>query len=232
LDMSPVQPDPALLSASKEAPFVNSLGMKFVPVPGTNVLFCTTETTVAQYQLARLGYVTPTFQQGSNHPAVNVSWYDAKAWCAWLSQLEGRKYRIPTDAEWNTAQGTSSTYPWGESWPPPNNYGNYAGQEMRSCTETERALIVKNFEIIAGFSDQHKFTAPVGSYAANHYGIYDLGSNVSEWCEDPYSVTGCRTYRSAAWNYSLRLRLECSYNDGIYPEWISWDRGFRCVVVR
>ena len=102
---SPTPPDPALLSACKEAPFVNSLGMKFVPVPGTNVLFCTTETTVAQYQAAGLGYQAPAFPQGSNHPAVNVSWNEAKAWCAWLSQREGKKYRLATDAEWSLAVG-------------------------------------------------------------------------------------------------------------------------------
>ncbi len=66
--------------ATKDSPFVNTLGMKFVPVPGTKVLFCTTETTVAQYQAAGLGYQVPAFSQGNNHPAVNVSWDDAKAW--------------------------------------------------------------------------------------------------------------------------------------------------------
>ncbi|MBK8091920.1 MAG: SUMF1/EgtB/PvdO family nonheme iron enzyme [Verrucomicrobiaceae bacterium] len=123
----------ALASATKEQPFVNSLGMKFVPVPGTNILMCTTETTVAQYQAAGMGYQAPPFPQGSNHPAVNVSWNDAKAYCDWLSKKEGRKYRLPSDAEWSAAVGASA-FPWGNSWPPPNNCGNYMGQEHKSSS--------------------------------------------------------------------------------------------------
>lgn len=164
----------SLPAATKEQPYVNSLGMKFVPVAGTNVLFCTTETTVAQYQAAGLGYQAPQFTQGSNHPAVNVSWDDAKAWCAWLSKREGKKYRLPTDAEWSAAVGLS-TYPWGDSWPPPNNVGNFAGQEMRGCTAAEREILFEGYSLIGGFSDGYKFTAPVGSYSANGYGLHDLG---------------------------------------------------------
>ena len=218
------------MSASKEAPFVNSLGMQFVPVPGTNVLFCTTETTVAQYQAAGLGYQAPKFSQESNHPAVNVSWNQAKAWCAWLSQREGKKYRLATDAEWSAAVGPG-TYPWGESWPPPNNYGNYAGQELRGCTETERALFRKGFPIIAGFSDQHKFTAPVGSYTANKLGIHDLSGNVFEWCEDSHPTHG-RVLRSNSWGYYERRVLSSSFRGLNAPIGRHNNSGFRCVVVR
>jgi formylglycine-generating enzyme required for sulfatase activity len=112
-----------LAAATKEAPWVNSLGMKFVPVPGTQVLFCTTETTVAQYQAAGLGYQAPAFNQDGNHPAVNVSWNDAKAWCAAMSKRDGVRYRLPTEVEWTAAVG-SSAYPWGYIWPPANNVGN------------------------------------------------------------------------------------------------------------
>ena len=213
------------MSASKEAPFVNSLGMQFVPVPGTNVLFCTTETTVAQYQAAGLGYQAPKFSQESNHPAVNVSWNEAKAWCAWLSQREGKKDRLATDAEWSAAVG-SSTYPWGESWPPPSNYGNYAGQELRGCTEAERAILFRGFTIIEGFSDRHKFTAPVGSYAANGYGVYDLGGNVWEWLENP-------VLRGGSWSDDARDEgLASSFRFGSTPGSRYGNVGFRCVVVR
>jgi len=220
----PTPPDPALLSASQAAPFVNSLGMKFVPVPGTNVLFCTTETTVAQYQAAGLGYQAPEFSQESNHPAVNVSWNEAKAWCAWMSAKDGHRYRLPTDAEWSAAVGPG-TYPWGESWPPPNNYGNYAGQELRGCTEAERAILFKGFTIIAGFSDRHKFTAPVGSYAANGYGVYDLGGNVWEWLENP-------VLRGGSWGDFAREYLASSDRGYGTPGFRGSGLGFRCVVVR
>jgi formylglycine-generating enzyme required for sulfatase activity len=217
-------PDPALLSASKAAPFVNSLGMKFVPVPGSNVLFCTTETTVAQYQAAGLGYQAPAFPQGSNHPAVDVRWNDAKAWCKWMSAKDGHNYRLPTDAEWTAAVGPS-TYPWGNQWPPPNNCGNYAGQELRGCTEAEREMFFKGQTIIKGFSDRHKFTAPVGSYAANRLGIHDLGGNAWEWCEDKKDLRG------GSYFYDSREYLASSFR--LAPgHLLLFGFGFRCVVVR
>jgi formylglycine-generating enzyme required for sulfatase activity len=231
----PAPPDPALLSASKEAPFVNSLGMRFVPVPGTSVLFCTTETTVAQYQAAGLGYKAPTFPQGSNHPAVNVSWNEAKAWCAWLSQREGKKYRIPTDAEWSAALGTSSTYPWGESWPPPNNSGNYMGQEaaVAEMKAFLQGLGMSSVFITEGYRDRHVFTAPVGSYAANGYGVYDLGGNAWEWCEDRQpTIAGSRALRGASWGGFERVSLASSGRNYNSPSLRGGLVGFRCVVVR
>lgn len=223
----------SLPPATKENPFVNSLGMKFVPVPGTNVLFCTTETTVAQYQAAGLGYQAPPFSQGSNHPAVNVSWNDAKAWCAWLSKKEGKRYRLPTDAEWSVAVA-ASTYPWGYQWPPPNNVGNYSGQEMRGCTPAERAILFKGFTLIGGFSDRHKFTAPVGSYAANGNGLHDLGGNVWEWCEDwHHEYKGkYRVLRGGSWGDGYRGYLASSYRHDYTPDYRNYFYGFRCVVVR
>jgi formylglycine-generating enzyme required for sulfatase activity len=235
LTRPPAPTDPALLSASKEAPFVNSLGMKFVPVPGTNVLFCTTETTVAQYQAAGLGYVATALPQGSNHPAVNVSYNDAKAWCAWLSQREGKKYRLATDAEWSAAQGTSSTYPWGESWPPPNNYGNYMGQEA-AVAEMKAFMQGHSYAtvgVMAGYRDRHVFTAPVGSYAANGYGMYDLGGNAWEWCEDAHpTVAGGSVLRGGSWGDYAHENLASSGRYGLKPDGRRNYGGFRCVVER
>lgn len=220
------------ISATKETPFVNTLGMKFVPVAGTKVLFCTTETTVGQYQAAGLGYQSPQFSQSSDHPAVNVSWDDAKAWCAWLSKKEGKRYRLPTDAEWSAAVWGSS-YPWGNSWPPPNHAGNYAGQEMRGCTAGEREILFKGFTLIGGFSDRHKFTAPVGSYAANGYGLHDLGGNVWEWCEDRHpDVSSCRVLRGGSWILDGRELLASSSRNYNSPDYRDNYNGFRCVVVR
>ena len=228
----------SLPPATKESPFVNSLGMKFVPVPGTKILMCTTETTVAQYQAAGMGYQAPGFSQGSDHPAVNVSWNDAKAWCAWLSKKEGRKYRLPTDAEWSAAVG-SSTYPWGYSWPPPNNCGNYMGQEHKGSAAA--VAYFKSFlnqsgfwSVIGGFRDNHVFTAPVGSYPGNGLGIYDLGGNVWEWCEDwhPDHRGEYRVLRGGSWYDFYRVRLASSYRDDFTPGFRDHGIGFRCVVGR
>jgi hypothetical protein len=96
-------------TATKEQPFVNSLGMKFVAVPGTNVLFSVWETRVKDYQAfcdaTGRSWEKPRFQQTADNPAVNVSWEDAKAFCEWLSGKEGKGYRLPMDHEWSSAVG-------------------------------------------------------------------------------------------------------------------------------
>ena len=120
----------ALEKATKEQPWQNSLRMKFVPVPGTQVLFCIWDTQVEDYSAfveatgndttggmwslgqdgwKQLGatWKEPGFSQGPTHPVVGVSWYDAKAFCAWLTERErrsgvlpaGASYRLPTDQE-------------------------------------------------------------------------------------------------------------------------------------
>lgn len=213
----------SLSPATKDQPFVNSLGMKFVPVPGTKILMCTTETTVAQYQAAGMGYQAPKFPQGPTHPAVNVSWNDARAWCQWLSKKEGRRYRLPMDLEWSAAVGPTK-YPWGNQWPPPSNFGNYAGQEMRSLPEGERAMLFAGteFKVIGGFSDQHRFTAPVGSYPPNTLGICDLGGNAWERCGERNRTRG------GSWNCAYRASVESA---GI-NYWNNDNTGFRCVIER
>lgn len=97
---------------------INSLGLRFVPVPGTSVLFSVWQTRVQDYAAyARAvngvndSWKNPGFKQDATHPVVNVSWDDAKAFCVWLTEKErgklpaGSKYRLPTDAEWSRAVG-------------------------------------------------------------------------------------------------------------------------------
>ena len=129
----------ALEKTTKEQPWQNSLGMKFVPVPGTQVLFCIWDTQVQDYSAfvdatgndttggmwslgqdgwKQLGatWKEPGFSQGPTHPVVGVSWYDATAFCAWLTARErrsgvlpaGASYRLPTDREWSIAVGLDS----------------------------------------------------------------------------------------------------------------------------
>jgi len=125
-------PTPA--TATKEKPFVNSLGMKFVPVPGTEVLFCIHETRskdfasfiadkssgytmsgsdadnwrTYKYEGVSVGRGETGVEaevSTSTHPVANVSWLDASAFCDWLSKKEGKTYRLPTDREWSIAVG-------------------------------------------------------------------------------------------------------------------------------
>jgi len=161
--------------------WTNRLGMKFVPIPGTKVLFGIYDVTFDefktfakndQHEQASTNWKNPGFPQENNHPVVNVSWDEAKAFCEWLTQKDqesglinnNQYYRLPTDEEWSIAVGRGS-YPWGEQWPPPKGSGNFAP-------------LLK--------VDDYEFTSPVGCFAANEYGLYDMGANVRQWCEDWY----------------------------------------------
>jgi len=167
--------------ASKENPFVNTLGMKFVPVPETEVLFSNWETRIKDYRGYAIFSVDGSWKecrwakQGDNDPVASVSWDDAKAFCLWLTKKERKEgrirgdqeYRLPTDKEWSAAVGVTE-YPWGNDWPPQKGVGNYNPK----------------FNV-----DDYQFTSPVGSFKANDYGLYDMGGNVSQWCEDPYRMS-------------------------------------------
>jgi hypothetical protein len=241
----PALPTPVVVPVTPPVPtgdIVNSLGMKFVPVPGTGVAFCIWETRVkdyAAYASANSGVDTewksPGFTQADTHPVVKVSWKDAQAFCEWLTKKEmaegkikvGQKYRLPTDAEWSVAvglgkekgntpeeksRGIKDVYPWGNTWPPPKGAGNYY-----------ESLNV----------DSYDYTAPVGSFAANKLGLHDMGGNVSEWCEDKWNATsGSRVLRGASWydNYRVSLLSSLRYYGGA-PDYRGSSIGFRCVLV-
>ena len=216
--------------------YVNSLGMKFVPVAGTQVLFSVWETRVQDYVVfadeTGREWPRPDFQQGPTHPAVNVNWEDAAAFCAWLSKNEERKYRLPTDAEWSVAVGLGveggSTpaeknfhavgYPWGDAWPPPRGTGNYG-----------RDLKVDDFD----------YTSPLGSFVANHFGLYDLGGNVYEWCEDRFHdgkkeslvAKEAPVLRGGSWYTTFELELRSSFRSFFGPTGRFPTLGFRCVLV-
>ncbi len=98
-----------------------------------------------------------------NRPVIWVSWNDAKQYVAWLSRKTGKRYRLPSEAEWEYAAraGTRTAYWWGEA---PGS-GNAA---CKGC----------------GSQWDNKKTAPVGSFRPNRFGLYDVSGNVWEWVED------------------------------------------------
>jgi serine/threonine protein kinase len=234
------------LLASREAPFENSLGIEFVPVPitggptdGQRVLFGVWKTRVQDYaEYARAKGITPEkpdYEQGPTHPAVVVSWNDAKTFCAWLTDRERAtgtiggqdEYRLPSDHEWSCAVGIGTrehaamqpiekngkitdAFPWGFQWPPPKGVGNYAP-----------SLQVDNFQ----------YTSPVGNFSANRFGLRDLGGNAWEWCEDLFEQgRKDRVLRGAAWDRSDRVSLLSSTRNRHAPGSRYGAHGFRCVL--
>ncbi len=228
-----------LAAASKESPFVNSLGMRFVPVKGTRVLFSVWETRVSDYlQFVREKLYTgggdPPFPQEPDHPVVMVGWLDARAFCGWLSEKEGIEYRLPTGQEWGVAVGRDA-YPWGDEFPPPRGAENLAGEESKIGRDDPSA-------VIAGWRDQHPRTAPVGSYRRNRHGLYDLGGNVWEWCEDVYTEGANgrdfaggdtpRLGRGGHWAAgAVPASVAAARQDGKLPDRRDSTSGFRCVIV-
>jgi formylglycine-generating enzyme required for sulfatase activity len=112
-------------------------------------------------------------------PVVHVSWNDAAAYAAWLSKATGKPYRLPTEAEFEYVlrAGGSSIFPWGEG-DPAETIANLAGSDELSETGRRWSQGIK------GYNDGHWGPAPVRSYAANAFGLYDLEGNLSEWVED------------------------------------------------
>ena len=98
-----------------------------------------------------------------NRPAVNVGWDDAQSYVRWLSSRTGKTYRLLSEAEWEyvARAGTETAYSWGDS----------IGVNRANCNGCGSAW------------DDEK-TAPVGSFAANAWGVYDMHGNVWEWVQD------------------------------------------------
>jgi hypothetical protein len=219
-------------------PFTNSLGMKFVPVGEIRVSVW--ETRVQDYEtfLQATGrrYEPTDFQQAANHPVVKVNWFDAVAFCKWLTDkerdenwIEDRQlYRLPTDREWSLVVGLQNEvggtpqardgkikneFPWGKQWPPPPGAGNYGSPQRRGAT------------------------MPVGSFKPNSLGIYDLGGNVWEWCVDTYkggssSASGrdWGVLRGGSWATTNKLEMQSSYRNVVDRNERDVIYGFRCVL--
>ncbi len=236
--LAAVAPAPATFPTGQR--LTNTLGMVFAGVPGVPA-FSVWETRVADYAAyaaARSGvdgsWKNPGSTQTDQHPVVKVSWQDAQAFCAWLTEKErgegklgtNQSYRLPADWEWSVAVGltesrngtpkdkdgkTPGVYPWGTQWPPPKGAGNY-----------DSSLSV----------DSYANTSPVGSFTANSFGLYDLGGNVWEWCEDWYDgAQASRVLRGGSWISRNPANLLSSFRRGGSPDFRDGSLGFRCVLV-
>jgi sulfatase modifying factor 1 len=112
------------------------------------------------------------FEQTDGHPVVNVSWNDAQAFCDWLSRKEGKKYRLPTEAQWEYAcRGRTQTrFHFGDEVEDLAQYGNVADASARKKLPDWFWTIKAD--------DGYVFTAPVGKYKPNGFGLYGMHGNV------------------------------------------------------
>jgi len=195
-------------------------------------------------------------QDLDSQPAVQVTWTDAALYSNWLSEQESllpfyqvsgdeivgynpdsTGYRLPTEAEWEWAArtdeaGNTLRFPWGEQLPPPEKAGNFADLSTRT--------FLGNF--LPTYDDGSPGTAPVGGFAANARGLFDMAGNVSEWVHDYYGAVGTlssvkevdplgpdegrfRTIKGSSWAHSSITELRLSYRD--FGEEARDDLGFR-----
>ncbi len=191
--------------------------------------------TNAQYETFDPAHRTKRLAKaGDNHPVVYVSSVEAIKFCQWLSARDRRRYRLPTEAEWEyAARGSDGrTYPWGEAVGR-SDLANFAD------ANTSFAWSDKNV------NDGHAETSPVGAFprGASPFGVEDLAGNVWEWCGDYYEAyksgaervnpsgpkTGLqRILRGGSWKtrFTSMRSTGRSFND---PNFASNDVGFRLV---
>ncbi|MBB3228417.1 formylglycine-generating enzyme required for sulfatase activity [Luteibacter sp. Sphag1AF] len=128
-------------------------------------------------------------------PVVNVSWNDANAYANWLSTRTGKKYRLVSEAEFEYAlrAGTTTRFWWGDGTPA-SRVENLTGSGDRSPSGRRWS------NAFAGYRDGFWGPAPVMSFSANPFGLYDMGGNVSEWVGDCWHDNYIRAPRtSEAW---------------------------------
>jgi formylglycine-generating enzyme required for sulfatase activity len=151
-------------------------------------------------------------------PVVAVSWFEATQYCEWLSAETHQRYRLPTEAEWErAARGgvDGKLFPWGDA--PPESLPDYATRWTNG-------------------------PEPVARYAANPFGVHDIGENVHEWCSDWYQpdyyvnspqrnprgpeAGERRASRGGSWRHHIKV-TRCAARSSIPPQFHYADYGFR-----
>jgi formylglycine-generating enzyme required for sulfatase activity/serine/threonine protein kinase len=187
-----------------------------------------------------LSWKQPGFEQTDAHPVVIVSWNDATAFCRWLSEKDGQTYRLPSEAEWEYAcrAGTLTPLISGSKLNDLFSVGNGLDATFRQHFDPLNKSKATDVRPADGFV----FTAPVGSFRANAFGLCDMHGNVWEWCQDwyraPYSPdevtdpTGPTegTHRvTRGGGFDCGMSTTSSARDFIKPSYRYANIGFRVV---
>jgi hypothetical protein len=235
----------SMAAATQFTPFINSLGMSFVPVrvaagpsAGQLVMFSLWETRVGDYAVYAkergINPVRPNFMQTDDHPVVNVSWHDAQSFCDWLTQKERAagsipataRYRLPSDHEWSCAASIGEK----EDAAQPPAVKTMVIRDLPWGSAEIPPANAGNYHPSLGL-ENHIGTAPVTHFTSNRLGLHSIGGNVSEWCDDWYDEPRHqRVLRGASWLESSlpQLRLSCRFQadpNARFP-----NTGFRMVL--
>ncbi len=245
------------IHASRSQPWVNSLGQKFVPAGSSNLLFSVWETRRQDFEpfaaqasplISRSDarWRHPAGNPGSNCPVNFVDFPAAQEFCAWLTQRERASgiigtndfYRLPNDVEWSLAAGLPEEpggtpedralamrdrrayYAWGRTWPPPVSGipANFAGAETVDVGLPSQLRS----------RDAWPRRAPVGSFTANEFGLFDMSGNVAEWCDSNFNrTTDEKVLRGGAWNQSTPSALNLTTRQHALPVAALPEAGFR-----
>lgn len=166
-------------------------------------------------------YIDDPLFNHPDQPVVAVNWYDAVAYCEWMSAQTARQYRLPTEAEWEKASRgglVGKLYPWGDEFPEETDH-------YERGWKTDRP-------------------DPVGLHKPNAFGLYNMADNVHEWCLDYYdpeyysysphrsprgpSHGSRRSSRGGSWRHHLKI-TRCAARSSIPPDHCYADYGFRVV---
>ena len=206
----------------------------------------TTRVTLSCYYLSRYPVTNRDYEQfdpshvrkrangaGDSHPVVYVSSLDAIKFCAWLTTRERKKYRLPTEAEWEyAARGTDGRrYPWG------NDEGR---GDLANFADKNTVFAWSDRDIDDGYPE----SSPVGAFprGASPFGMEDMAGNVWEWCLDYFQdyrgghkvnprgpTSGAkRVYRGGSWKSRFKSLRATARNSNV-PSFSCNDLGFRIV---
>ena len=246
------------LERARYSNFTNSLSATMIFVPSAELTMGsdaedaapnerpTFHVTVTRFYISRYLITNADYEQfdrahaskrapgaGDRHPVVYVSSLDAIKFCNWLSTRERRKYRLPTEAEWEyAAKGNDNRkFPW----------GNQEGRgDLANFADRNTVFAWSDREIDCGYAE----TSPVGAFplGASPFGIEDMAGNIWEWCLDYYeqyrpgpkvnprgpTIGAKRVYRGGSWKSRFRS-LRTTVRGSNVPSFSCNDLGFRVV---
>ncbi len=199
-------------------PVTNAQFAKFVEAGGYRERQWWTE---AGWEAREKGWTAPRYWtdskwNGADQPVVGVSWYEAVAFCKWLSATTGERIMLPTEGQWQrAAQGDDRrAYPWGNEW------------DCKRCNNSVEPC-------------KSEVTTPVTRYEGEQkgdsfFGVTDMAGNVWEWCLTTYktgseSLEGedARVLHGGSWYLNGVGRFRCDYRYRLFPQGRNDDGGFR-----